>query len=108
MQRDQAPTAARGDRVLAVLAPPISGLLGSPEMDEPSLMIGREGTVTVAIRGGNRPGEVLVPTNGGTETYLAYSDEPIPSGAQIVVYDVRGGRRLGVMPLTPPEDAGGE
>jgi hypothetical protein len=76
-------------------------------MDDPSLMIGREGTVTVAIRGGNSPGEVLVPISGGTETYLAYADEPIASGARIVVYDVRGGRRVGVMPLTPAEDAGG-
>jgi membrane protein implicated in regulation of membrane protease activity len=77
-------------------------------MDEPSPLIGCEGTVTVAIHGGNTPGEVLVPIRGGTETYLAYADEPIPSGTRIVVYDVRGGRRLGVAPLTPRQDPGGD
>jgi membrane protein implicated in regulation of membrane protease activity len=75
---------------------------------EPSPLIGCEGTVTVAIRGGTSPGEVLVSFKGGTETYLAYADEPIPSGARIVVYDVRGGRRLGVAPLPSPQDSGGE
>ncbi|MDE3069941.1 MAG: hypothetical protein KGJ43_04360 [Acidobacteriota bacterium] len=62
-------------------------------------LIGREGTVTVAIRGNDGPGEVEVAVDGGTETYIAHADQPIARGARVVVFEARGGRRVDVSPL---------
>ena len=64
-----------------------------------SEVIGARGTVSVAIRGPDGPGEVMLRYRGGTEAYVAYSDRPIPSGTTVVVYDHRGGRVVDVSPL---------
>jgi membrane protein implicated in regulation of membrane protease activity len=71
-------------------------------MDE--LLIGSRGTVTVATRGAAGAGEVLVSFAGGSETFLAYSDEPLKQGTAVVVYEVRGGRRILVAPLDPQDN----
>jgi hypothetical protein len=39
--------------------------------------VGCTGTVIVATRGEQGPGEVLVKVRGGTEAYLAWSEQPL-------------------------------
>jgi hypothetical protein len=67
-------------------------------------VVGSRGTLTVACRGADGPGEVVVRVAGGTEAYIAYSDRPIPRGATVVIYDSRGGRRVDVEPLTSTDN----
>jgi membrane protein implicated in regulation of membrane protease activity len=62
-------------------------------------VIGAVGTVTVATRGADGIGEVLLRLRGGSETYLARSEEPLPKGTQIVVVDVHGARTVTVVRL---------
>jgi membrane protein implicated in regulation of membrane protease activity len=66
---------------------------------EPDSVLGRPAHVTVAIPGGARPGEVLVRVRGGSESYIAYADEPVDEGVQVVVVADRGARSLVVVPL---------
>jgi hypothetical protein len=63
----------------------------------PDLTIGARGTLTIATRGGDGPGEVQV---DGGEAFIAYSTEPLPRGTVVVIYDTHGGRRVDVEPLT--------
>jgi membrane protein implicated in regulation of membrane protease activity len=60
--------------------------------------IGCVGTLTVATRGEQGAGEVLVTVRGSKETFLAWSDEPLPKGAQVLVVEVRGARTVVVEP----------
>jgi hypothetical protein len=69
--------------------------------------IGCSGTVTVATRGAAGPGEVLVKVRGGTEAYLAWSEQPLAKGTRVLVFDTRGERTLDVMEWRD-EDLGGE
>ncbi len=73
------------------------------ERDESS--IGCVGVLTVATRGGNGPGEVLINIRGGSEAFLAWSDKPLPRGATVLVIESRGARALDVIEW---EDALGE
>lgn len=77
-------------------------------MDEDDALIGAIGVVIVATRGKAGPGEVLVKIRGGTEAYLAWSEEPIPRGATVLVINNRGTRTVDVSawtdPLTPLSD----
>jgi hypothetical protein len=73
-------------------------------------LIGSIGVVIVATRGQSGPGEVLLKIRGGTEAYLAWSTDPIPKGATVLVIESRGERAVDVSewadPLTPfPDDA---
>jgi hypothetical protein len=61
-------------------------------------MIGLRGTLTLPTRGKDGPGEVEVRTGGGSETYIAYSDESLAKGTLVVVYDTRAGRCVDVAP----------
>jgi membrane protein implicated in regulation of membrane protease activity len=63
----------------------------------PDLTIGSRGTLTIATRGRDGPGEVQVDDG---ETFLAYSAAPLPKGTVVVIYDIHGGRRVDVEPLT--------
>jgi membrane-bound ClpP family serine protease len=79
-------------------------------VDEDDALIGAIGVVIVATRGKAGPGEVLVKIRGGSEAYLAWSEEPIPRGATVLVINNRGTRTVDVSawtdPLTPlPDDA---
>lgn len=65
-------------------------------------LIGCIGVITVATRGQLGPGEVLVKIRGGSETYLAWSDEPIPRGATVLVINNRGTRTVDVSAWTDP------
>ncbi len=77
-------------------------------VDEDDALIGAIGVVIVATRGKAGPGEVLVKIRGGTEAYLAWSEEPIPRGATVLVINNRGTRTVDVSawtdPLTPLSD----
>ncbi len=59
--------------------------------------IGRVGVLTVATRGGHGPGEVLIKIRGGSETFLAFSDKPLPKGATVLVVESRGERAVDVI-----------
>lgn len=56
----------------------------------------------VGTRGKGGPGEVLIKIRGGSETFLAFSDEPLPKGATVLVVDSRGARAVDVTPWTDP------
>jgi membrane protein implicated in regulation of membrane protease activity len=59
--------------------------------------IGSVGVLTVATRGEAGPGEVRIKIRGGTEVYRAWSEEPLPRGATVLVVASRGGRTLDVV-----------
>ena len=72
-------------------------------------LIGSIGVVIIATRGRAGPGEVLLKIRGGTEAYLAWSSNPIPRGATVLVIESRGARTVDVAewadPLNPfPDD----
>jgi membrane protein implicated in regulation of membrane protease activity len=66
-------------------------------MDGDPSAVGRTGVLTVGTRGAAGPGEVLVKIRGGSETYLAWSDEPLPKGTTVLVVESRGARSLTVV-----------
>ena len=71
--------------------------------------VGRIGTLTVATRGPDGPGEVLVKMRGGTEAYLAWSEQPLAKGTTVLVWGSRGARTVDVMQWSDPADElGGE
>lgn len=59
--------------------------------------IGRVGVLTLGTRGAAGPGEVLVRVRGGTETYFAWSDEPLAKNATVLVIESRGARAVDVI-----------
>jgi hypothetical protein len=66
--------------------------------------VGCTGTVIVATRGEAGPGEVLVKVRGGTEAYLAWSEQPLAKGTEVIVYNARGDRALDVMQFSSGAD----
>lgn len=69
--------------------------------------VGATGVITIATRGADGPGEVLLRIGGGTEAYLAYSEEPLPRGSEVLVFNSRGSRCVDVMQFgSEPEDEG--
>jgi hypothetical protein len=73
----------------------------------PDSPVGKVGRVLVRIRGGDAPGEVVLTVSGSPETYLAYGDDGIEVGSDVLVVANRGGRSVEVVPwnrnLTIPE-----
>lgn len=65
-------------------------------------LAGTSGTLTVATRGLDGPGEVLVKARGGSETYIAWSEQPLPVGATVLVLSARGERAVDVMEWSDP------
>lgn len=59
--------------------------------------IGRVGVLSVATRGGDGPGEVLIKIRGGSEAFLAWSDKPLPKGTTVLVIESRGARAVDVI-----------
>ena len=74
-----------------------------PVISDTSL-VGSIGVVIVATRGQAGPGEVLVKIRGGSETYIAWSQTPIPRGATVLVIESRGSRTVDVSEWTDPLD----
>jgi hypothetical protein len=65
-------------------------------------LIGSIGVLCIATRGQAGPGEVLLKIRGGTEAYIAWSTEPIPSGRTVLVIESRGTRTVDVSEWTDP------
>jgi hypothetical protein len=63
-------------------------------------VVGCTGKLTVATRGPDGPGEVLVNVRGGTEAYLAWSEQPLTKGSTVLVWGSRGERTVDVMEWT--------
>ena len=61
-------------------------------------VVGCVGTLIVATRGVAGSGEVLLTVRGTTEAYLAWSEQPLPKGAEVLVIGVRGARTVLVEP----------
>ena len=59
--------------------------------------IGCVGVLTVGTRGERGPGEVHIKIRGGTETFLAWSETPLPKGTTVLVIDSRGARAVDVI-----------
>ena len=65
-------------------------------------LIGCIGKLCVASRGPDGPGEVVVSVRGGSETFIAWSQESLPKGATVLVIESRGHRAVDVSPWTDP------
>lgn len=59
--------------------------------------MGCTGRVIVATRGVDGPGEVLVKVRGGTEAYVAWSEQPLALQTPVIVFNSRGERTVDVM-----------
>ncbi|MFG1808019.1 hypothetical protein [Streptomyces sp. NPDC049040] len=68
-------------------------------------VIGCTGELLIGSRGAAGPGEVLVRIRGGTEAFLAWSDDPLPKGTTVLVVDSRGMRQVDVIEWADPLDA---
>ncbi|HEU5419677.1 MAG TPA: hypothetical protein VFV41_18460 [Streptosporangiaceae bacterium] len=71
-------------------------------MDGDGELIGSIGVLTIATRGRAGPGEVLVKIRGGSETFIAWSPEPLPRGRSVLVIETRGSRQVDVSPWDDP------
>jgi membrane protein implicated in regulation of membrane protease activity len=61
-------------------------------------VIGCVGSLIVATRGVAGVGEVLLNVRGTKEAYLAWSEQPLPRGTEVLVIDVRDARTVLVEP----------
>ena len=68
-------------------------------------VVGLTGVLLVGTRGAAGPGEVRVHVRGGTETFLAWSTEPLPKGAHVLVIESLGNRQVDVIEWTDPLNA---
>ncbi len=66
--------------------------------------VGATGVLTIATRGPEGPGEVLLALRGGTESYLAWSEEPLPRGSEVLVFNSRGDRSVDVLQFDSDPD----
>lgn len=78
----------------------------NPAVTPDQSVVGCADTLLVATRGTDGPGEVLVKLAAGTEAYLAWSEQPLPRGSSVLVFNARGDRAVDVMQWD--EDLGGE
>jgi hypothetical protein len=62
-----------------------------------SSAIGSVGVLTVGTRGERGPGEVRIKIRGGSESFIAWSEVPLPQGATVLIIEARGPRSLNVM-----------
>lgn len=75
-------------------------------MDTPhSSPVGRLGRLVAATRGDAGPGEVVVQIRGGSETFTAYSAEPLRKDQQVYVVEDLGARRVTVVAWGEREDS---
>jgi hypothetical protein len=59
-------------------------------------LVGKVGEVVVRVRGGDRPGEIVVTVDGAPELYLALSHKELPVGRRVLVVRDRGDRTVDV------------
>jgi hypothetical protein len=74
-------------------------------MTSDDAVVGCTGVLVIGTRGAAGPGEVLVRVRGGTETFLAWSAEPLAKGATVLVIESRGARQVDVIEWADPLDA---
>jgi hypothetical protein len=67
-------------------------------------LIGSIGVLIIATRGQAGPGEVLLKIRGGSEAYMAWSEQPIPRGRTVLVIESRGLRTVDVSEWADPFD----
>ncbi|MFE9768370.1 hypothetical protein ACFYPC_28275 [Streptomyces sp. NPDC005808] len=77
-------------------------------MVQDEAVIGRTGELIIGTRGTAGPGEILVRVRGGSETFLAWSQEPLPTGATVLVIESRGCRAVDVIKWADPLDVLGD
>lgn len=63
-----------------------------------SELIGKMGKVVIPIKGGTGPGEILISIWGGTESYIAWANEPIMLDDEVMIIEDRGNREVSVIP----------
>jgi hypothetical protein len=66
-------------------------------VDRDDTGVGQVGVLTIATRGAAGPGEVRIRIRGGSETFLAWSESPLPRGATVLVTESRGSRAVDVI-----------
>lgn len=66
--------------------------------------IGCLGVLIVGTRGLAGPGEALVKIRGGSETYLAWSETPLPKDTTVLIIESRGARAVDVIQWDPLSD----
>ena len=59
--------------------------------------VGSVGVLSVATRGADGPGEVHIKIRGGSETFVAWSEKPLPRGATVLIIESRGTRTVDVI-----------
>jgi hypothetical protein len=64
--------------------------------------VGTIGVLIIATRGASGPGEVLIRIRGGSESYLAWSETPLPRGTTVLVIDRTAPRTVEVVEWTDP------
>lgn len=74
-------------------------------------LIGKIGSVSTRVRGGDLPGEVRVVVAGLPHHYIAFCPEALPVGTEVLVVGARGARQVDVEPWAqwalPANDAAG-
>lgn len=58
----------------------------------------------VGTRGQRGPGEAVVRVRGGTEAFLAWSEEPLAKGTRVLVVESRGERAVDVIAFPESTD----
>jgi hypothetical protein len=71
-------------------------------MDGDPTAVGRTGVLTIGTRGAAGPGEVHVKIRGGSESFLAWSDAPLPKGSTVLIVEERGARAVTVVEWSEP------
>jgi hypothetical protein len=71
-------------------------------VNEDAALVGSIGVLIVATRGKEGPGEVRVSIRGGSETFIAWSAEPLPRGATVLVIESHGTRVVHVSDWSDP------
>ncbi|ARF56555.1 hypothetical protein [Streptomyces gilvosporeus] len=74
-------------------------------MAQDDAVIGCTGVLLLGTRGTAGPGEVLVSVRGGSEAFVAWSAEPLPVGATVLVVESRGARQVDVIEWADPLEA---
>lgn len=77
---------------------------GAAGMARDDAVIGCTGELLIGTRGPAGPGEVLVRVRGGSEAFLAWSDEPLARGRTVLVVESRGSRQVDVIAWADPLD----
>jgi hypothetical protein len=80
-----------------------AGREGVPVVRDESC-IGLLGVLIVGTRGPAGPGEALVKIRGGSETYLAWSETPLPEDTTVLIIESRGARAVDVIEWDAPSD----